>query len=353
MDPRNLPLHPDSIRTEEEEGNETTTVVLPFGEFADDLEHNLGRANGNCYQRKPGIPNVHDGQIMVRLKKKRFIVIDYSIVPTPADIACAAATPYVKTPPGAGTQKCTSANCSKIGVPVCLFDSDPDEPISLYLRSGLCFTCQRNLNEKRRTQRKRKGEHGEEEAHNKQRFRLNDQILDLDPDAIIINGQLDGTQHHGPGYEYPEILLDLQKISEDAVHEIQLLVSAVSTQATPPLHDSPEHLQIEQIYDKTFQSFTKGLFLLSQFKSSIDTAIMENSLVVDRTVVGGVQEGSSMSDVVASAAAVAAAQAANGPRERMSLATGIDEDNIIEAEDSGSVGDPLPLVDDHVPSVSV
>jgi hypothetical protein len=99
----------------------STTIMLPFGEFADDLEHNLGRANGNCYQRRPGIPNVHDGQIMVRLKKKRFIVIDYSIVPTPIDLAYAAVTPHVKTPPGAGIQKCTTVNCPKIGVPVCLF----------------------------------------------------------------------------------------------------------------------------------------------------------------------------------------------------------------------------------------
>jgi hypothetical protein len=96
-------------------------MMLPFGEFAEDLENNLGRANGNCYQRRPGIPNVHDGQIMVRLKKKRFIVIDYSIVPSPGDLAYAAVTPYVKTPPGAGIQKCTTVNCPKIGVPVCLF----------------------------------------------------------------------------------------------------------------------------------------------------------------------------------------------------------------------------------------
>ena len=31
---------------------------------------------------------------MVRLKKKRFIIIDYSIIPTPADQACAAVTPH-------------------------------------------------------------------------------------------------------------------------------------------------------------------------------------------------------------------------------------------------------------------
>jgi hypothetical protein len=111
------PLHPASMIP----SIESTTVVLPFGDFSDDLENNLGRANGNCYQRKPGIPNVHDGQIMVRLKKKRFIVIDYSIVPTPADLACASVISYINIPHGAGTQKCTAANCPKVGVPVCLF----------------------------------------------------------------------------------------------------------------------------------------------------------------------------------------------------------------------------------------
>ncbi len=116
METNQLSMHPGAIPASGD-----TTVILPFESFSVDLEHNLGRANGNCYIRKPGIPTVHDGQIMVRLKKKRFIIIDYSIIPTPADSACAAVTPHIRCPVGAGQQECTAANCSKVGVPVCLF----------------------------------------------------------------------------------------------------------------------------------------------------------------------------------------------------------------------------------------
>jgi hypothetical protein len=80
-------------------------VNVPYDEFADDVEHHLGRANGNVHVRRHGVEGAHDGQIMVRLKKKRFV-------------------------------KCTMSNCSKIGVPVCLWDSEPEEVDSLYLRSG-------------------------------------------------------------------------------------------------------------------------------------------------------------------------------------------------------------------------
>lgn len=227
-------------------------------------------------------------------------------------------------------------------------DSDPDEPISLYLRSGLCFTCQRHLNEKRRTQRKRKGEGIDEEVQ--KRFRLNDQILDLDPDAIIINGQLDGTKHHGPGYEYPEIVVDLQKIAEDCNRGIDHLASAISTYVTPPLHNSPEHIEIEEIYNKSFQSFTKGLFLLSQWKSSFDL-----TMTMAEKTDGGVLEGTSIADVVASAAAVAAAQAYDSTTgEHLPMGLGAtDDDKLIDPEDGDSVGHDLPMVDEHIPSVSV
>jgi hypothetical protein len=136
-------------------GGGLVQVILPLEEFAEDLDCRLGRANGNIFHRRAGIENVHDGQVMVRLKKKRFIVIDYSIVPTEDDLRMASVTPQISCPPGAGQQKCVQAGCAKVGVPVLLYDSDPAEPPSLYLRSGLCFSCQRNLNEKRRTQRKR------------------------------------------------------------------------------------------------------------------------------------------------------------------------------------------------------
>jgi len=149
-------------------------VILPPEEFAEDLDLRLGRANGNIYQRKTGVEGVHDGQVMVRLKKKRFIIIDYGIVPNEHDLQASAMTPHINVPLGAGVTKCTGkvpsepggplVPCKKVGVPVLLYDSEPDQPASLYLRSGLCFICQRNLNEKRRTQRKRPSERANHQA---------------------------------------------------------------------------------------------------------------------------------------------------------------------------------------------
>jgi len=149
-------------------------IVLPLEEFAEDLDLRLGRANGNIYQRRAGIEGVHDGQVMVRLKKKRFIVIDYGIVPNELDLQAAAMSPNINVPLGGGVTKCTGkvasepggplVPCKKIGMPVLLYDSEPDQPPSLYLRSGLCFTCQRNLNEKRRTQRKRPADRANHQA---------------------------------------------------------------------------------------------------------------------------------------------------------------------------------------------
>ena len=152
-------------------------VVLPLEEFAEDLDLRLGRANGNIYQRQAGIDGMHDGQVMVRLKKKRFIVIDYGIAPNEQDLQAAAMHPNISVPLGAGVAKCTGkiasepggplVPCKKIGIPVLLYDSEPDQPASLYLRSGLCFSCQRNLNEKRRTQRKRPSERANHQAAQK------------------------------------------------------------------------------------------------------------------------------------------------------------------------------------------
>jgi hypothetical protein len=130
-------------------------VILTPEEFAEDLDLRLGRANGNIYHRREGKEGVHDGQVMVRLNKKRFIVIDYSIVPNDADLQHAAITPHIKCPPGAGKAVCITRECNKVGIPVLLYDSEPDESESLYLRSGLCFTCQRNLNEQRRNRSKK------------------------------------------------------------------------------------------------------------------------------------------------------------------------------------------------------
>lgn len=303
--------------------SEETTINLPLEEFAEDLER-LGRANGNIFGRKPGIPNLHDGQIMVRLKKKRFIIIDYSMVPTTADIALASVTPHLLCPNGAGKQKCIQPDCTKVGVPVLLFDSDPEQPVSLYLRSGLCFTCQRILNEKRRTQRKRKsdlpngnpngsggggGGMSSNDAYTSQkRFRLAGEILDLNPDAIIINGPLDGTKHHGPGYEYGEIVRDLQAITTDVSQETNALASSTVAAVADIRSVAPEdHTSILAMYEKTFLSMSKGIFLLSQWKSSWDNAVA--AAAAEKASEQAMLDGNSiLATAVASAAAVAAAQ---------------------------------------------
>jgi hypothetical protein len=56
------------------DGSNAIQVILPLEDFAEDLDLRLGRANGNIYHRRGGIEGIHDGQVMVRLKKKRFIV---------------------------------------------------------------------------------------------------------------------------------------------------------------------------------------------------------------------------------------------------------------------------------------
>lgn len=233
----------------------------------------------------------------------------------------------IKVPAGAGKQKCVSQDCTKVGVPVMLFDSDPEQPLSLYLRSGLCFTCQRLLNEKRRTQRKRKidpnnppvhamdgsmnlppgsSEHYSMESINK-RFRLDGEILDLNPDAIIINGPLDDTKHHQPGYEYPEIGIDLQKITSEVSQDTLELINTVSSMNEMPHPASEENAHILGMYEKTFVSISKGIFLLNQWRTSWDTTIANagNEHALDGS---GIGDAVATADVVASAAAVAAAQ---------------------------------------------
>lgn len=228
-----------------------TTSIPPLGEFAHDLEHMLGRANGNVYHRREGMPDVHDGQVMVRLKKKRFVILDYSIIPTDADRTLATTFPHVKIPRGAGRELCKTPQCSKIGIPVCIYDSEPHETDSLYLRTGLCFTCQRNLNEKRRTERKRPnikslGEGGDVSVGEdglpasliyamgpeRKKFRYpNGTILQLNSNAIIVNGSVEGTKHYSEGYGLPEIGHDLIHHAREGCDDIERLVQAVSTSA--------------------------------------------------------------------------------------------------------------------------
>jgi len=279
---------------------------------------------------------VHDGQVMVRLKKKRFIIIDYSIEPTDEDVQAAQQSPHIKIFEGAGKRKCNMAKCNKVGVPVCLFDSEPDSTDSLYLRSGLCFSCQRNLNEKRRTERKRAPKAGDVDSGSPsilyaigpshKKFKLNGNTIHLNSDAVIVNGAVDGLKHCGDGYGFQEIGSDLQALAKEASGDVDRLVDAVSGASVPGGDeslsaeatasavveassgllgdggddsgngDSGSPNNISVLYEKAFKSMNKSIFLLSQWKMSWDAAV---ETVTDP----------SLADAVASAAAVVAAAA--------------------------------------------
>lgn len=116
------------------------------------VNERLGKVNGNIMHLKPGVEGKHDGQIAMRLQKQRVVIIDYGVVPENTKVA-----PGVFSYAGAGRKICSKKNCSKVGVPVLLYDSQPTEHPTLYLRSGLCFACQRAENERRRSYAKRKG----------------------------------------------------------------------------------------------------------------------------------------------------------------------------------------------------
>jgi len=246
-------------------------VITTPEEFQDDVMNRLGRANGNVYWRKPGVEGVHDGQIMVRLKKKRFIVIDYGIDPDKANVSLhtISSSRHVMIPPGAGRDKCASSDCTKVGIPVLLYDSNPEEPLSLYLRSGLCFTCQRQLNEKRRTQRKRKSDdHPSATAagallasttsgnlrkdispggaivmpnmmYGCKKYRTTNDpntIMTLSPNAIIIEPALicaDGVK--GPEYGIHEIITDVQtEIKTGLTNHVDLLLHSFTNKVGVP-----------------------------------------------------------------------------------------------------------------------
>jgi hypothetical protein len=315
-------------------------VIVPLEEFAEDLDLRLGRANGNIFHRREGVEGVNDGQVMVRLKKKRFIIIDYSIVPTTEDIQAAEANPHISVPNGAGRQKCASPECSKVGIPVLLYDSEPNEPSSLYMRSGLCFSCQRNLNEKRRTQRKRTSEGGTNSVlyavgPGQKKFKLNGNTMELNSDAIILNGPPEeGAKSVKDGFSFDEIGPDLGAAVQEASSDTLRLIHAITsnTTTTPsdlgavsveeaanaaveastsmlnggtPTHPPASSEDINGLYDKAFGSLSKSVYLLTQWKQSWDSAI---AAAVAHETVGD----PSLAEAVASAAVIAAA-ASDGP----------------------------------------
>ena len=232
---------------------------------------------------------------MVRLKKKRYIIIDYGIVPTQEDVEGVRDIPYVVVPEGAGERLCATRDCPRIGVPVQLFDSEPNEPPSLYLRGGLCFSCQRTLNEKRRTQRKRKSESVETSPSaagntsmggmhavqpQQQRYRLNGSLLDLNPDAVIINGPIEGTRTRGPDYQYPRIGQDLlHLVSEIHRGSHALLSTAYRAQSMGTIGTPSGIAQINGLFQSTFRDMSRATYLITQWKASWDENIGGNMLV--------------------------------------------------------------------------
>jgi len=276
------------------------SIFLRLEEFAEDAETRLGRANGNTYQRRPGLENVHDGQLMVRLKKKRYIIIDYGYQPNSHDFEIAKTVPHIGIPNGAGQSICSTKECPRIGVPVLLYDSEPNEPMSLYLRGGMCFSCQRNLNEKRRTQRKRKsdapparearmgGDGGEipsmgPASGNASQYKYNNQVVELNPEAVVINGAVHGTRTRGPDYRCHEISSDLLRIiSELSQETLSLMQHSSGATGVAPTADS-----VNYCYDQAFLSASRATFLLAQWKASWDEVAGENfdSRVLDEAAV--------------------------------------------------------------------
>lgn len=305
------------------------SVLLRPKEYAKDEITQLGNANGNHYVRKAGVENVHDGQIMVRLKSKRYIIIDYGYIPNRRDHELAAYHPHIVIPNGAGVTKCTTEECTRVGVPVQLYDSEPNELASLYLRSKLCFNCQREVNEKRRTMRKRKSNgqliKASDEADGEERTTPNldvpcvnaatatrpiaapkaseatvaapnmkavthpvaapkntgivvireyDQDFPiLHPDAIIINGPVGGTRPHGPDYRCHRIGADLRCIVNDLSHETKALME--NTVESHAAWSNPDPDAINQTFKKAIISASRATFLLTQWKQSFDAELRE------------------------------------------------------------------------------
>jgi hypothetical protein len=268
-------------------------------DIMDDVNHRLGRANGNVYRRKPGVEGAHDGELMIRLKKKRFIILDY-------------------TPEEGVTKPCNTQGCPKTARPKCVYDSDPDEPKSLYLRSGLCFTCQRSVNEKRRSNRKS----GEGAAPNSQRSaaaaamssppsfsshkgapgatyqhqmsgnkRAHGQVYyqaPVNPNAIIIDGPVGGARPADEHYTYSEIGVELQHLTRHLVTECDSIVAEAAKGKSQGLAD-PSQMSaavaqghraalpglsretrdtLEAKYQLALGYAKKGVYQLTQWKSS-------------------------------------------------------------------------------------
>lgn len=252
-------------------------LLLDINQCITTAADHLGNANGNIWQSLPGEKGQHDGQLYVRLKKKRFIILDYRVVPTDADLHYAGTVPYVECPPGAGCTKCTNKDCTKVGIPVKLYDTNPEESVSLYLRSGLCFECQRDLNEKRRVDRKRRPAdnvpllyHIAGPQQKKFKFNGSNDVIELSRDAIIVNGSLKNVKVAADGHSTSELSIDMQDHLREAIYASERLFAAAPNPAmagpVDPLTD------VQGMYEKAFGHLNKSIFLLTQWKAAFDVA---------------------------------------------------------------------------------
>lgn len=198
----------------------------------------------------------------------------------------------------------------------------------------MCFTCQRNLNEKRRTERKRVSK-SSNAAHSsdgdgspsllyaigpcQKKFKINGSTILLNADATIVNGSIDGARQCGEGYGFQEIGADIQALARESLTNVDTLINAVSgnagatvepmsaeaaanavVEASSGLIDGETHdaspSSINALYDRAFKSLNKSIYLLTQWKTSWDAAVEHAA-------------DPSLADAVASAAAVVAAAA--------------------------------------------
>jgi len=221
---------------------------------------------------------------------KANIILDYGHVPNLQDYEIERQVSHIRIPDGAGTKQCKTKDCPRIGVPCLLYDSEPNEPTSLYLRGGLCFTCQRNLNEKRRTQRKRKSDEQQTTSvvggdlamprlsSGVSRVKFNDEIIDLNPDAVVINGPVGGVSRQGPGYQYPEISSDLLRIIGDLSQETLSLMQQSGALGMQQPNGTASSTSVDALYQQAFLSVSKATFLLTQWKASWDENVAARAL---------------------------------------------------------------------------
>ena len=95
-------------------------------------------------------------------------------------------------------------------------------------------------------------------------YKYNGQVLELNSDAIIINGAVAGTRTQGPDYRCHEIGNDLLgAVSQLSEETLSLVQQSDNTSWTSP--DS-----INQQYQQAFLSATRATFLLTQWKASYD-----------------------------------------------------------------------------------